>query len=259
MRKTFTSEGNNGTENHLVAEHRPPAIRHRLASKQPSHYLEDAVLGAVDGSISTFATVAAAIGGGFSALVVAILGLAKLLADGFSMAVSNYQSVSSRQGRIEQVRRTEENHVERIPEGEKEEIRTLFASKGFQGEVLDQIVATITSNRELWIDTMMREEHGLGTAVPNPLRAAIATFVAFMAVGFLPLVPFFVPTISLAMQLWLCAALTAAAFIGIGVVKGRVIGRPLIFSGIGTLLTGGAAAALAYIVGRLLRQAFGAG
>jgi hypothetical protein len=70
-----------------------------------------------------------------------VLGLAKLLADGCSMAVSNYQSASSRVARIEQVRRTEESHVERIPEGEREEIRALFARKGFSGEVLEKIVS----------------------------------------------------------------------------------------------------------------------
>jgi hypothetical protein len=45
----------------------------------------------------------------------------------------------------------------------------------------------ITADRELWADTMMSEELGFGVAVPNEFRAASATFFAFLAVGFLPL------------------------------------------------------------------------
>ncbi len=260
MRRHRASDGGEGGDRQaLLEEHRPSAIRARLsARRQPSSYLEDAVLGAVDGSISTFATVAGAVGGGFSAVVVAVLGLAKLLADAFSMAVSNYQSASSRQGRIEQARRTEEAHVERFPEGEREEVRELFAQKGFAGETLEQIVATITSDRQVWVETMVREEHGLQTAAPSPVRAAAATFAAFVAVGCLPLLPFLVPALSATLQLWLCGGLTAGAFVAVGAVKGRVLGRPLLPSCAGTLLSGGAAAALAFAVGRLLRQAFGA-
>lgn len=56
-----------------------------------SPYISDAVLGGIDGCVTTFAVVAGAVGGGLGGHVIVVLGLANLLADGFSMAVSNYQ------------------------------------------------------------------------------------------------------------------------------------------------------------------------
>lgn len=65
--------------------------RRRLAESRHPSYLGDAILGSIDGCVTTFAVVAGAAGGGFSSGVVIVLGIANLLADGFSMAVSNYQ------------------------------------------------------------------------------------------------------------------------------------------------------------------------
>jgi vacuolar iron transporter family protein len=36
--------------------------------------------------------------------------------------------------------------------------RNIYAAKGFTGELLDQVVATITANRETWLATMMDDE-----------------------------------------------------------------------------------------------------
>ena len=53
-------------------------------------YVSDAVLGGVDGCVTTFAVAAGAVGSGLPAFVIVVLGLANLVADGFSMAASNY-------------------------------------------------------------------------------------------------------------------------------------------------------------------------
>ncbi|MBS0002435.1 MAG: VIT1/CCC1 transporter family protein [Thioalkalivibrio sp.] len=50
---------------------------------------------------------------------------------------------------------------------------------------------------------------------------------------------------------------TAAAFLVIGVLKGRVLGQGMLRSGAETLAVGGGAAVLAYLVGTLIRQAAG--
>lgn len=58
-------------------------------------YLPEFVYGGIDGAVTTFAVVAGALGASLSSVVVIILGLANILADGFSMAISNYLSVKS--------------------------------------------------------------------------------------------------------------------------------------------------------------------
>jgi len=87
---------------------------------------------------------------------VIILGVANLLADGLSMAVSNYLSTRSQREEVEKARREEEKHIREFPEGEQEEIRQIFAAKGFSGDTLERIVETVTQNRKLWIDTMLQ-------------------------------------------------------------------------------------------------------
>jgi VIT1/CCC1 family predicted Fe2+/Mn2+ transporter len=54
------------------------------------HYLPDLVYGANDGIITTFAVVSGVVGASLSRSVIVILGLANLVADGFSMGASNY-------------------------------------------------------------------------------------------------------------------------------------------------------------------------
>src|SRR3712207_1854807 len=81
----------------LEAEHRPEAVRQRLSVRRGPGYLGDAVLGGIDGCVTTFAVVAGAVGADFSGLVVVVLGFANLLADGFSMAVSKIGRASGRE------------------------------------------------------------------------------------------------------------------------------------------------------------------
>jgi VIT1/CCC1 family predicted Fe2+/Mn2+ transporter len=240
------------------AEHLPHAIEARLRRPRRSSYLGDAVLGGIDGCVTTFAVVAGALGAGFSGMVVIIFGLANLLADGLSMAVSNYLGTRSQHEELEEARREEERHIKNFPEGEREEIRQIFSAKGFSGETLERIVETVTQNSKLWIDTMLIEELGFQLEGRSPLRAGLATFGAFVLVGLVPLLPFlFHQIIPSQQRFFLSAVITGVAFAGVGVAKGAVLKRPLLRSGLQTLLIGGAAAAVAFLVGSWLRRAYG--
>ena len=241
----------------LAADHEPEAIRRRLARRPPGDHLGDAVLGGIDGCVTTFAVVGAAAGAGFPARVSLVVGLANLLADGFSMAVSNYESIKAHNEFIDATRREEERHIEQVPEGEREEIRQIFAKKGFADDVLERIVATITADRKLWVDTMLAEEHGLRSPHPSPIKSGAVTFAAFVAIGLIPLLPLSIPALAMPMQIYVSVALAGAVFFAIGSLKSLFFGRPAIKAGFATLLTGGSAAGLAFAVGYLLRAALG--
>jgi len=242
----------------LHRQHQPAAIEQRLDQPLQPRYVADAVLGAIDGCVTTFAVVAGAVGAGFSASVALIMGFANLLADGFSMAVSNYEAVKSLHEFRETARTTEEEHIARVPEGEREEVRQIFARKGFSGETLDRIVTTICQDRQLWVETMLSEEYGLQQAPPAPLVSAAVTFATFLLAGSLPLLPLFFASLDMQRQFLISALLAAAVFFSIGMLKSLVFAKPLLRSGLYTLLTGGAAASLAFLAGYLLQQLFGA-
>ena len=245
------------TRAELIRDHHPEAVSVRLNGSRTPQSVSDAVLGGIDGCITTFAIVTGSVGAGFPAQVALILGFANLLADGLSMAVSNYESIKAHNEFVDATRRSEEHHIEHIPEGEREEIRQIFAGKGFEGEMLERIVDTITSDRRLWVDTMLMEEHGLQGTHPNPLKSATVTFAAFVLVGVFPLLPLLITPLGMPLQLYASVATAAAVFFAIGSLKSLFLGRPAIKSGLWTLLTGGSAAALAFLVGYLLRNAFG--
>lgn len=240
----------------LREQHQPDAIRLRLEDGTRQSYLADSVLGGIDGCVTTFAVVAGAVGGELSGMVIVVLGFSNLLADGFSMAASNYLGAKSEREQLAKARRAEENHIDRVPEGEREEIRQVFSRKGFEGHILDRIVDVITADRKLWVDTMLTEELGLRLEGRSPFRAGLSTFAAFVAVGLLPLLPFLWPGIDADQRFLLSIAVTAFAFLGIGIAKGRVLERPVVKSGIETLLVGGLAAALAYGMGHGIRQIY---
>jgi VIT1/CCC1 family predicted Fe2+/Mn2+ transporter len=242
----------------LQAQHTPSAIATRLAARKPHSYVGDAVLGAIDGCVTTFAIVAGVVGAQLAQGTALVLGLANLCADGFSMAVSNYQKATSEAQRLTQARRSEGRHIEEVPEGEREEIRQIFAQKGFRGALLEDIVAVITQDRQRWIDTMLTEEHGLPLTGPVPLTAALVTFAGFCLAGLIPLLPFVLPLLLPAPTLFVASTCaTGMAFMLIGVLKGHVLERPRLRSGLTTLLVGGSAAALAYAVGVWLHRLAG--
>jgi VIT1/CCC1 family predicted Fe2+/Mn2+ transporter len=236
--------------------HTPAAIQNRLRAGPPHSYLRDFIYGAVDGVVTTFAVVSGVAGAGLPSNIVIVLGAANLAADGFSMAVSNYLGTRADRQLVERARRTEEEHIAAYPEGELEEIRQIFRSKGLSGNDLERMISVVTSDRKRWIDTMIQEEYGLVLEGASPWRAAAITFGAFVLLGALPLIPFvwkfFSPNTVLE-PYSVSSILTGIAFFLVGAIKGRFVFQRWFRAGTETLIVGGAAAVLAYLVGVALR------
>ena len=242
----------------LKADHTPEAIAKRIRGAAQHSYLGDGVLGAIDGTVTTFAIVAASSGAGFGSGVALVLGFANVCADGFSMAASNYLRAKSDEEVVKRARDIEAHHIETIPDGEREEIRQIFARKGFEGEALERAVDVITSDVERWVDTMITDEYGLALQGPSPWRAALTTLLAFIIVGFLPLAAFVLDWTTgmrlFALDPFLASVImTAFAFVIIGGLKSRFVAQRWFWASLETLAVGACAAALAYGIGYLLR------
>ena len=223
----------------LAAEHTTYAVASRLAAATEHSYVGDFVLGAIDGTVTTFAVICGVTGAGMSAGVAIVLGLVNVLADGFSMAVSNFLRSKADREVVERAREIEEAHIEEVPEGEREEIRQIFAGKGLAGEVLETVVEVITKDRRRWVDTMLTEELGLRLETPSPFKAGLVTFVAFALAGLLPLAPlFFIAQLGETGTFQISALVAGLAFFLVGLAKGREVNRSPILSGLETLLGG---------------------
>ena len=179
------------------------------------------------------------------------MGFANLVGDGFSMAASNFLGTKSEHDDISRLATIERRHIELTPEGEREEVRQIFATKGFAGADLERVVELITSDRERWVRTMLTEEYGLPQEARSAWQAALTTFSAFVICGLAPLIPFL---INVSKPFRLSILITGAVFLTIGSVKSRWSTVPWWRSGLSTLLVGGVAAGLSYAVGVLLKN-----
>ena len=228
--------------------HSQQEIDARIDAPPGRGVLRDVVLGSIDGSVTTFAIVAGVQGAGLSSFVIIALGLANVLADGFSMAAGNYSGSKAEQDNLERIRAIEIRHIALDPEGERREVRAILARKGLSGEVLEDATKAITADQETWIALMLEGEYGLGGVDPHPLKAALATFFSFLVAGMVPLMPF---VLGLENAFTLSAWMTGAVFFAIGTLKSRWSLKSWWRSGSETLLIGGTAALIAYGVGTL--------
>jgi len=234
----------------LEHDHSPEAIRERLENGSRQNYLRDFVYGGIDGAVTTFAVVAGTIGANLPIHIILILGGANLVADGFSMAASNYLGTRAELEDYRRIELIEAKHIEMDPEGEREEVRQIYAAKGFEGSDLENIVEIVTSDNERWIQTMLTEEYGLPRQVRSESAAALSTFVAFVICGSIPLTPFL---INVGEPFPISAFLTGLVFFLIGSAKARWSPAPWWRSGLITFLIGGVAATLAFFAGMILK------
>jgi vacuolar iron transporter family protein len=239
-----------GTPAMLEHGHSRAEIALRLAAANGRGHLRDMVYGAIDGAVTTFAIVAGVQGAGLSVKVIIALGIANVLADGFSMAAGNYSGTKAELDDARRLRAVEERHIRDEPEGEREELRQILAAKGLEGRVLEDATDAIAKNPKQWVDIMLVDEYGLAPVDPRPMRAALATFGSFLAAGMVPLLPFLIGSTD---AFTLSTVMTAAVFFAIGTLKSRWSLSSWWRSGLETLAIGGVAAVIAYGVGTLFR------
>ena len=235
-------------------EHSPDAISRRLESGPKHNYLRDWIYGGIDGAVTTLAVVTGVAGAQLSGWIILALGFANLFADGFSMAASNYLGTKSEHDDWQRLRDIENRHIELAPDGEREEVRQIFARKGFEGEELGRIVELITADRERWVQTMLMDEYGLPHAVRSPWIAALCTFTAFLICGLAPLAPYL---FGAEHSLRISVLLTGIVFFVIGSVKSRWSTSSWWHSGFTTLAVGAVAASLAYFTGVGIQRLLG--
>ena len=205
--------------------------------------------------MTTFAVVAGSVGAGLDSAIIIVLGFANLLADGFAMSIGAYLSSKSNQDNYQKHRLMEYREIEETPEDEREEIREIYRAKGFSGDLLEKVVRVITSDKDRWVDDMMREELEMIEEDKSPLAIGAVTYISFILIGLIPLIIYVVDLYyPLQKNLFLISSiLTAFGFLIIGLMKAYV-NRTFYWKGmLETLSLGGIAAVVAYYVGDLLQ------
>ncbi len=221
-----------------------------------SQYLGEMVYGGLDGIITTFAVVSGVAGAHLGTPVILIMGLANLLADGFSMATGAYLSTKSEQEYYRKEWEREAWEVEHFPDGERAELYELYLQRGYSEEEAEQLVEIQSRDPERWVKAMMVDELEMLEDESNPLLNGLMTFIAFVVAGSVPLIIYLlglVVPIPSESAFPISIGLSALALFGLGAAKVMVTKLNPIRSGLEMLVVGSLAAVVAYAVGALLK------
>lgn len=166
--------------------------RHTEPHLSESSGIRDFVFGFGDG-INTSLGIAAGVGGAdVSSNFIILAALVGMFTGAKAMAVQNYLAVKSQRQLLKSEIAREEWEIENKPDLERQEIEDIYKAKGFSGKDLEMVVNKITSDKKVWLDTMLTEELKLNIeVVGNPLKSAFRMFGAFLVGGILPIIPFF--------------------------------------------------------------------
>ena len=139
-----------------------------------SNYIRDIVFGFGDG-VNTSLGIVAGIGGASVGVDIVILAaIIGMFTGAKAMAVQNYLAVKSQIEILQSEIKREEYEIENAPEDERKEIEEIYKSKGFAGEELNMVVNKITSNKGVWLKTMLTEELGLNLEIlGNPIKGLL--------------------------------------------------------------------------------------
>jgi vacuolar iron transporter family protein len=236
----------------LRSKHLEPHIKE-------SSYVRDIVFGFGDGVNTSLGIVAGVGGAVIAADVVILAALIGMFTGAKAMAVQNYLAVKSQKEVLESEIKREEFEIENMPDKERQEIEDIYRSKGFRGDDLNTIVDKITSDKQVWLKTMLTEELGLNLEiVGSPLKGALAMFGAFLLGGILPILPYFVVksgSLSSATAIWIAIALSVVSSFVIGAIKSRMAKKNWLKGGIEMAGLGTGIALVGYGIGSELAKA----
>ena len=236
-------------QKHLTEEHKIGTF---------SSYLQEIVYGGNDGIVTTFAVVAGFAGAqstmtALPVYAVLLFGLANLFADGLSMGLGNFLSSRSEQDLYKNEKAKELYEIRHNKDLEVLESVEIMKMKGFTDKQAKQLIDIYSTNEAYWIDFMMNQELEMPNPEnDNPVLNALATFIAFVLFGSIPLLPYiFLGHNALFVHSIIA---TIIALMLLGTLRWKVTKQSFIRSISEVLFIGGSAALVAYFVGVFLKM-----
>jgi len=230
-----------------------PATPHVEKHFTATETVRDVVIGMADGLTVPFALAAGLAAAVSSTKVIVTAGLAEIVAGAIAMGLGGYLAARTDAEHYGSERTRENWEIDNLRDKEVEEVTEIFHGYGLSGDALLTVVTAVTSDRERWLDFMMRFELGLDE--PDPKRAPISAgtiAVSYLIGGLIPLTPYILLS-NIPEAFAYSVGFTGIALIVFGGIKGHFTGISKIKSASQTLLVGGLAAAAAYA----LAHAFG--
>ena len=218
--------------------------------------IRDFILGFQDGLVNTLGLVLGVASAVQSSSIVLISGLVTTFAESVSMAAVAYTSTKAAHQFYESQLEKEKREIEEIPHLEVQEVRDIYFKKGFRGKELESIVKKITSNKKLWLETMMAEELKLFPEdYEKPIKSAFVVGISAVIGSIIPVIPFFIFEVKTGMAVAL--VLSVFTLFAVGAAKAKITIGNWQKSGIEMAIVGTVAALVGYVVGSLLGVVYG--
>jgi len=228
-----------------------PHSEHHFESTET---VRDIVIGLSDGLTVPFALAAGLSGAVANAHIVVLAGLAEIAAGSIAMGLGGYLAARGDAEHYASELQRERDEVVTKPQAEAEEIYEIFEQYSVSREAATPVLHALQQNPAAYVDFMMRFELGLEAPAENRAHRSAATIaVSYILGGFVPLLPYMLVADN-ALALKLSVVITLIALAVFGAIKGRLVGTGALRSAIQTTLIGGAAAAAAYGLARLLNH-----
>jgi VIT1/CCC1 family predicted Fe2+/Mn2+ transporter len=159
---------------------------------QRKNWFADLILGGQDGLVNVLGIILGVTAANGSNQILLAASLAAGLAEAVSMAAVSYTSQQSNKNHYEKEKRREYYEVDHEPDEEKREIREIYRQRGFKGNVLEDIVKTITADKNVWVSTMMTDELGLEPVeTANIVKSSFLVGLSAVVGSLIPVLPFF--------------------------------------------------------------------
>jgi vacuolar iron transporter family protein len=219
-----------------------------------TNWLRDVILGGQDGLVNILGIILGVIAAGGSTTVLLVTGFAAAITESISMGAVGYTSTVSERDYYQAERARESREIDTVPEVEREEIRKIYADKGFAGDLLERVVETITANRDRWLQTMMSEELHLQPIETSAIvRSAVVITIATLIGHLLPLLPFL--ALPRTPALVVAIVVSGLVLFGVGVYSSLTLVGDWRRNGLNMVVIGLGAAAIGFFVGRLFHSA----
>jgi VIT1/CCC1 family predicted Fe2+/Mn2+ transporter len=222
--------------------------RHVERHQTETSAIRDFVFGFGDGINTSLGLVAGVGGAEGSSSIIILAALVAMFTGAKAMAVQNYLAVKSQRQILNSEIEREKWEMENVPDKERKEIEDIYKEKGFSGTELESIVNKITSDRKVWLDTMLTEELKLNLEiVGSPLKSALRMFGSFLIGGILPIIPYFFAEGYI--PLFIAIGTSLSASFAIGAIKSKIANLNMIKGGLEMAGLGTGIALLGYGLG----------
>lgn len=214
------------------------------------NWLRDLILGGQDGLVNVLGIALGISAASSDVHVLIAAGLAATFAEATSMGAVAYTSSLAERDRYAAELDRLRHHIRENPESARVALRKVYAAKGFSGELLDRIVATITADEQTWLRTAMSEELNLEPVDMSAVRhTAVNVTIATVVGSLIPLAPFFL--LARTPAIITSVVISGLVLFGIGAYEARTSVGDWRWKGLQMLLIGLGAAFVGFLVGLL--------